>query len=211
MSINAINDFFVFALVHFFATIGPGVGSFYVITKTITHGKSVGSKSANMIAISDTIYAGLVIFEVSSIIKTNPQLYRYIEIICSIYLLTLGLYIIKSSFQNGKLKSFDCKIGNNKFFLNNVYLSAFIVAASNLKVFILFISLLLDPLENINLNWRLFYFFWIFIVNIICYNLLKLISLQRDLQKIFISKMSIINIIFAVFLLFSGIKLLIFG
>ncbi|QED23090.1 Putative aminoacid transport protein [Candidatus Deianiraea vastatrix] len=212
ISTNLLNDFYVFALAHFIAAIGPGIGSFYVITKTIIHGKKVGTKSACTIALTDTFYASLVIFGVSGIVKTNPALYRCIEIFCAFYLFFLCFRITQSSFEGGKLKSFEKSLDKDKkFIFNNVYISAFITAILNVRIFILYLSLLSDPLESVDFGWKIFYFAWILIVNILCYNLLKLCSLNKIMRGFLLSKMAILNIAFAIILFISAIKLLILG
>lgn len=92
------------ALAHFFALLSPGQDFFLIVAHAIRH-KLKGSQFICLgVALGNALYIGLAIFGWTSI-RDNNSLYSLVESVGAIYLLWLGISLLRSKKRESKVQS----------------------------------------------------------------------------------------------------------
>ncbi len=106
---NYLMGFLALALAHFMALLSPGVDFFIILSNSSKYGRVSGIVTSAGIAIANLVYILLALFGIT-LIKNNELIFMIIKILGSIYLLYIGLLLLKSK----KRKLFEEKIEKKK-------------------------------------------------------------------------------------------------
>lgn len=127
----------------FFAAIAliavPGIDTFYILNRSITHGRKTGIYSAVGISCGIFVHTSLAAFGLSAIIATSALLYSIIKYAGAAYLIYLGIraFFKKSSFDLGQTEIQSTEISKWKVFKKGI-----LVNVLNPKVALFFFSFL---------------------------------------------------------------------
>ena len=123
------------AVAHLIALTSPGPDTAIVIRQTSIYGRADGIKAALGIGIGIYIHCILAINGISLIVLANDTYKLLISLIGSLYIIYLGISMLK--------KKVEANIKNNdeKSYLNNSFLIGLITNIFNVKAFLFFVSL----------------------------------------------------------------------
>ena len=130
------------AVAHFIALTSPGPDTVIVIRQASTLGRVDGIKASLGIGTGIYIHCILAINGISLIILTNDLYKLIISLIGSLYIIYLGLSMIKAKNEineNNKEKSYS----------SNSFLIGFITNIFNIKAFLFFVSLFSILIDNL--------------------------------------------------------------
>ncbi len=88
-------SFLSLALAHFVALLSPGVDFFLILTNSTKYGKFEGIITSVGIAFANLFYILLALFGIT-LIKDNPLIFLIIKIFGALYLLYIGILLLKS-------------------------------------------------------------------------------------------------------------------
>ncbi len=198
---NYLNEFMLIAFAHFIALLSPGADFIYIVNSAINNKAKVAIGASLGIALSNAFYITLCLFGYATIFSQSNLLISGIKIIGGIYLLYLGIHILKSKSNNLAVKTI---VTNKSTFKKELY-RGFYLSFLNPKISIFYISLF-TLVVNKNTPWKiqLFYGIWmalfVFIWDTLLIFLLNIKSIKKkilsftNLEKILGSLLIIIGI-----------------
>ncbi len=179
---NYLNEFMLIAFVHFIALLSPGADFVYIVNSAINNKAKVAIGASLGIALSNAFYIMLCLFGYATIFSQSSLLISGIKIIGGVYLLYLGVHILKSKSSNLAVKTI---VTNKSTFKKELY-RGFYLSFLNPKISIFYISLF-TLVVNKNTPWKiqLFYGIWmalfVFIWDTLLIFLLNIKSIKKKI------------------------------
>ena len=179
---NYLNEFMLIAFVHFIALLSPGADFVYIVNSAINNKAKVAIGASLGIALSNAFYIMLCLFGYATIFSQSNLLISGIKIIGGVYLLYLGVHILKSKSSNLAVKTI---VTNKSTFKKELY-RGFYLSFLNPKISIFYISLF-TLVVNKNTPWKiqLFYGIWmalfVFIWDTLLIFLLNIKSIKKKI------------------------------
>jgi threonine/homoserine/homoserine lactone efflux protein len=138
MNSFGINNYWLFLLSGIILNLTPGADTIYILTRSISQGRSAGIASVFGIGSGGIIHILLATFGLSIILSKSIVLFNIIKIVGAIYLVFIGILTLRSK---DKLFITDDRRKNNTGFLK-IYLQGVLTNLFNPKVALFFISFL---------------------------------------------------------------------
>jgi len=179
---NYLNEFMLIAFVHFIALLSPGADFVYIVNSAINNKAKVAIGASLGIALSNAFYIMLCLFGYATIFSQSHLLINGIKIVGGVYLLYLGVHILKSKSSNLAVKTI---VTNKSTFKKELY-RGFYLSFLNPKISIFYISLF-TLVVNKNTPWKiqLFYGIWmalfVFIWDTLLIFLLNIKSIKKKI------------------------------
>ncbi len=179
---NYLNEFMIIAFAHFIALLSPGADFVYIVNSAINNKAKVAIGASLGIALSNAFYIMLCLFGYATIFSQSNLLISGIKIIGGVYLLYLGVHILKSKSSNLAVKTI---VTNKSTFKKELY-RGFYLSFLNPKISIFYISLF-TLVVNKNTPWKiqLFYGIWmalfVFIWDTLLIFLLNIKSIKKKI------------------------------
>ena len=131
-----MTEFFTVVVLHMFAVMSPGPDFFLVSRQSIRYGRTIALWTAGGIGTGILFHSGLAVTGMLIIFTSNNFYLLVLKLICSFYLIYLGL----TSLLN--VSSFDDDINNNdKWSRAGGFTVGLITNITNIKALLFFISL----------------------------------------------------------------------
>jgi len=179
---NYLNEFMLIAFAHFIALLSPGADFVYIVNSAIHNKAKIAIGASLGIALSNAFYIMLCLFGYATIFSQSNLLTDNIKIIGGIYLLYLGVHILKSKSSTLAVKTL---VTNKSTFKKELY-RGFYLSFLNPKISIFYISLF-TLVVNKNTPWKiqLFYGIWmalfVFIWDTLLIFLLNIKSIKKKI------------------------------
>ncbi len=179
---NYLNEFMLIAFVHFIALLSPGADFVYIVNSAINNKAKVAIGASLGIALSNAFYIMLCLFGYATIFSQSNLLINGIKIVGGVYLLYLGVHILKSKSSTLAVKTI---VTNKSTFKKELY-RGFYLSFLNPKISIFYISLF-TLVVNKNTPWKiqLFYGIWmalfVFIWDTLLIFLLNIKSIKKKI------------------------------
>ena len=179
---NYLNEFMLIAFAHFIALLSPGADFVYIVNSAIHNKAKIAIGASLGIALSNAFYIMLCLFGYATIFSQSNLLTDNIKIIGGIYLLYLGVHILKSKSSTLAVKT----LVTNKSTFKKELLRGFYLSFLNPKISIFYISLF-TLVVNKNTPWKiqLFYGIWmalfVFIWDTLLIFLLNIKSIKKKI------------------------------
>ena len=179
---NYINEFMLIAFAHFIALLSPGADFIYIVNSAINNKAKVAIGASLGIALSNAFYIMLCLFGYAAIFSQSNLLINGIKIVGGIYLLYLGLNILKTKSNTLHIGTLTSTKSNFKKELYRGFYLSFL----NPKISIFYISLFTLVISK-NTPWeiQLFYSIWmtlfVFIWDTLLIFLLNIKSIKKKI------------------------------
>ena len=131
-----MENYWIFLTASFLLWITPGQDTIYIITRSISQGRSAGFASALGIGTGSIVHAALSIAGVSVIILTSPLLFLLVKMLGGLYLIYLGLSALRSKVKTKNLETLRSEP------LSRIYSQGVLTNILNPKVALFFIAFL---------------------------------------------------------------------
>ncbi len=131
-----MENYWIFLTASFLLWITPGQDTIYIITRSISQGRSAGFASALGIGTGSIVHAALSIAGVSVIILTSPLLFLLVKMLGGLYLIYLGLSTLRSKVTAKNLETLRSER------LSRIYSQGVLTNILNPKVALFFIAFL---------------------------------------------------------------------
>ncbi len=131
-----VESYAIFLAASFLLWITPGQDTIYVITRSITQGRSAGIVSALGVGTGGLVHAALATAGVSLVILTSPILFLTVKIFGGLYLVYLGVSVFLSHSASSAVPAVE----TGK--LTKIYSQGVITSVLNPKVALFFIAFL---------------------------------------------------------------------
>ena len=140
-----MNEFLTVVLLHLFAVMSPGPDFFLISRQSIRHGRGVALWSAGGIGIGILFHSLLAVTGILVLISSNALFILILKLICSAYLLYLGI----TSFFNASDFN-QTNISDNKWNKAGGFIAGLLTNITNIKAFLFFVTLFSVVLDNQN-------------------------------------------------------------
>lgn len=208
-------QFTSFVLIHCIGVISPGPGTLAVINSALKMNKSENIKVKTGVASAEWIIIFFTMIGVSQIVQKSFAVYRSVQIIGSLYLFYISYKMILSVYKNSKFSdknTIDAKFSKDVEKSSNfrLFLFGFFANLTNIKTILFYIALTTEIVTpNMSIYFKIFLFFFMCSSLYFYYSVLSRILIIENVKTRIIKYMNLIDIVFAVFMIFLGIKLLI--
>ena len=131
-----MNEFITVVLLHLFAVMSPGPDYVLITRQSIRYGRRVALWSSGGIGIGILFHSFLAVTGILFFIASNDSYLLFLKLICSIYLLYLGItsMIYTSNFNQQQ-------IDDNKWSYTGGFVAGLITNITNVKALLFFITL----------------------------------------------------------------------
>ena len=133
-----LQDWFSLALICFFGALSPGPSLLVILAVTAAQGRRAGLLISFGHGLGVLFYAFLSATGLSLLIVSYENLFVFVQILGAIFLIWLGLNLIRSGLYNAKV---NYRSSLNSFLLNHQLLSGFYLAILNPKIVVFCLSL----------------------------------------------------------------------
>lgn len=197
-----ISGFLALALAHFIALLSPGVDFFLILSNSSKYGRFSGVITSFGIAIANLVYILLALFGIT-LIKDNEFVFLSLKILGSVYLLYIGIMLIKT--KKRELFSNQIEVRKYKKDILRYFSTGFLSAILNPKNSIFYFTMFSISIQNDTPFFiQSFYAIWMFLA-VLFWDIFIVYLVTNSKSRIFIDKYS--NNIEKV----SGLILLILG
>lgn len=131
----------------------PGPALLYTAAQTLVRGRRAGLMAAFGIHIGGYVHVFAAVFGLSAVLKHIPEAYAAIKIAGALYLIWLGIGMIRAGIESSAMPQVEQKSARRAFF------DSVIVEVLNPKVAIFFIAFLpqfVDPAASLPVAWQFF-------------------------------------------------------
>ena len=206
-------EFLIVAGVHFIALISPGPDFFLVTKYSLDYSKKAGIIIASGLATGILCHVALSLTGISLIIKSSPQLFLILKIICSFYLLYLAFVIFKN--RNNNLETEEGistkknTIETNKSWAY-FYKIGLLTNITNPKVIIFFFTIL-TQIVSINTSYfmKIIYGIEMSLATFLWFTFISLFFSNNTFQKHYLKNKKYLDTFFAIVLIILSIRILI--
>ena len=131
-----MNEFITVILLHLFAVMSPGPDYVLITRQSIRYGRRVALWSSGGIGVGILFHSFLAVTGILFFIASNESYLLFLKLICSVYLLYLGMTSIinTSDFNNNR-------VDDNKWSNANGFAAGMLTNITNVKALLFFITL----------------------------------------------------------------------
>lgn len=157
-----IVSFLSLALAHFVALLSPGVDFFLILANSSKYGRVSGIITSVGIALANLFYIVLALLGIT-LIKENEFIFTTLKIVGSLYLLYIGILLLKA--KKTKLFEKEIKRSKNKKDILKYFFMGFLSAILNPKNSLFYLTMFTISIENDTpFLVQSFYGLWMFLV-----------------------------------------------
>lgn len=207
MSITYLHEFLALALIHFLAVILPGPDFIVTVQQSVRLGRSSGIYTALGIGVGISVHVIYTLVGIGAIMHTTPWLFNIIKIIGALYILYLGIQLIKS-----RGNTLNISIDTDQPVVHQSALKSFIVGfmtnATNPKATLFFVAIFTSVVSaETPISIQLFYGIWMCSVNAIWFILVSLFFSNARIRQQFLRMGNAFEKIMGIVLLFFALRL----
>lgn len=180
-------SFLSLALAHFVALLSPGVDFFLILTNSTKYGKFEGIITSIGIAFANLFYILLALFGIT-LIKDNPLIFLIIKIFGALYLLYIGILLLKSKKRELFKDKIEKKLVKKDIF--KFFTIGFLSAILNPKNSIFYFTMFSISINNHTIFYvQIFYAFWMFFA-VLFWDIFIVYLVTNKKSKIFLDNYS---------------------
>ena len=205
-----LEQFLIIASAHLFAVISPGPDFILVTRQSFLYGRNSAVTTSLGISLGILFHVLFCIFGFSIIIVSHQYLLDLLKILCSFYLLYLGLnsFFLKNQFQSKK----NNNTSNNHLKISkwNSFRIGFLTNILNIKATFFFISIysfIHNSNMNVGIEIQLFYGLWMSFITGLWFILVSLFLTNIFFNDFIKSWYSIINKLMGIILIYISLNL----
>tara|TARA_Y100001970_G_scaffold37058_1_gene45715 strand:- start:595 stop:1224 length:630 start_codon:yes stop_codon:yes gene_type:complete len=205
-----LEQFIIIASAHLFAVISPGPDFILVTRQSFLYGRNSAVTTSLGISLGILFHVLFCIFGFSIIIVSHQYLLDLLKILCSFYLLYLGMnsFFLKNQFQSKE----NNNILNNHLKISkwNSFRIGFLTNILNIKATFFFISIysfIHNSNMNVSIEIQLFYGLWMSFVTGLWFVLVSLFLTNIFFNDFIKSWYSIINKLMGIILIYISLNL----
>ena len=212
MYIQDLNQFIVVVIAHLLAVISPGPDFVLIARQSFLYGRKTSIYTSLGIASGILIHVFYCIVGLNFLLTNNTLV--YVRILCSIYLLYLGInsFLSKTSTLKNNNMGKETQISSPPIYMNDklsliiAYRDGFLTNVLNVKATFFFLSLY-AYIDTASIMIRTLYGLWMAIVTGLWFVLLSIILTNRKIQENTYNYQFYINKLMGIVLVYLAIKM----
>ena len=165
-----MNEFITVIVLHLFAVMSPGPDYILITRQSIRYGRRVALWSAGGIGVGILFHSFLAVTGILFLIASNESYLLFLKLICSVYLLYLGISSIINTSDFNKNR-----VEDNKWSNTNGFVAGMLTNITNVKALLFFITLFGVVLNGKTQGNLMFYGLYMAIATFIWFSLLSYI------------------------------------
>ena len=206
------NEFLLLAIIHFLAVVAPGPDFAVVVQQSISYGRKIGAITALGIGAGISVHVIYTILGFGLLIQTNAIVFNTVKIISALYLIYLGINLIKGNLKKDKSNVNDSEITINNNDLTSkksAFLKGFITNATNPKATIFFLGIFTTVVnQNTPMQVQFLYGIWMCMVNAGWFILVAYLFTTKNIRNVFLKKKGLFEIFMGIVLIGLALRLL---
>ena len=177
-----MNEFITVILLHLFAVMSPGPDYVLITRQSIRYGRRVALWSSGGIGVGILFHSFLAVTGILFFIASNESYLLFLKLICSVYLLYLGMTSIinTSDFNNNR-------VDDNKWSNANGFAAGMLTNITNVKALLFFITLFGVVLNGQTQGNLMFYGLYMAFATFIWFSLLSYIFTSEVFKAQFLT------------------------
>ncbi len=177
-----MNEFITVILLHLFAVMSPGPDYVLITRQSIRYGRRVALWSSGGIGVGILFHSFLAVTGILFFIASNESYLLFLKLICSVYLLYLGMTSIinTSDFNNNR-------VDDNKWSNANGFAAGMLTNITNVKALLFFITLFGVVLNGQTQGNLMFYGLYMAFATFIWFSLLSYIFTSEIFKAQFLT------------------------
>ena len=179
------NEFLLLAIIHFLAVVAPGPDFAVVVQQSISYGRKIGAITALGIGAGISVHVIYTILGFGLLIQTNAIVFNTVKIISALYLIYLGINLIKGNLKKEKSNVNDPKA--TIFFLG---------------IFTTVVN------QNTPMQVQFLYGIWMCMVNAGWFILVAYLFTTKNIRNVFLKKKGLFEIFMGIVLIGLALRLL---
>ncbi|MGQ1158698.1 LysE family translocator (plasmid) [Acinetobacter baumannii] len=209
-----LQEFLLLATVHFLAVVAPGPDFAVVVQQSVSWGRKIGAITALGIGAGISVHVLYTILGFGLLIQTNELVFNAVKVVSALYLIYLGLSLIRSNLKkvdvakNEQTVEFlkDQQVPSAK----SAFLKGFITNATNPKATIFFLGIFTTVVhQSTPLNIQFLYGIWMCFVNAAWFIVVAYLFTTQKVRSAFLQKKKWFEIFMGLVLILLAIRLLI--
>lgn len=210
MYLTYLHEFLAIALIHFLAVALPGPDLIMTVQQSIRYGRSSGIYTALGIGTGISIHVMYTLVGIGALMHTTPWLFNTVKIIGGIYILYLGIQLIRSRSSTLTISatSDQTEVSQTRF---KSFTIGFMTNATNPKATLFFLAIFTTVVSGTTpIFVQLFYGIWMCIATALWFILVSILFSNTSIRQRFLrmgSKfekvMGAVLILFAIRLVWS--------
>lgn len=194
-------------------TFAPGPDFAVVVQQSVSWGRKIGAITALGIGAGISVHVLYTILGFGLLIQTNEIIFNAVKIISALYLIYLGLNLIKSNLKKvGLKKEQKVEFAKDQLVVSakSAFLKGFITNATNPKATIFFLGIFTTVVHQSNpLNIQFLYGIWMCFVNAAWFIVVAYLFTTQKVRNAFLQKKKWFEIFMGLVLILLAIRLLI--
>lgn len=209
-----LQEFLLLATVHFLAVVAPGPDFAVVVQQSVSWGRKIGAITALGIGAGISVHVLYTILGFGLLIQTNELVFNAVKIISALYLIYLGLSLVRSNLKKVDLEKNEQTVGILKDqqvpSAKSAFLKGFITNATNPKATIFFLGIFTTVVhQSTPLNIQFLYGIWMCFVNAAWFIVVAYLFTTQKVRNVFLQKKKWFEIFMGLVLILLAIRLLI--
>jgi len=177
-----MNEFITVILLHLFAVMSPGPDYVLITRQSIRYGRRVALWSSGGIGVGILFHSFLAVTGILFFIASNESYLLFLKLICSVYLLYLGMTSIINTSDFNKNR-----VDDNKWSNANGFAAGMLTNITNVKALLFFITLFGVVLNGQTQGNLMFYGFYMAFATFIWFSLLSYIFTSEVFKAQFLT------------------------
>ena len=198
-----MNEFITVIVLHLFAVMSPGPDYVLITRQSIRYGRRVALWSSGGIGVGILFHSFLAVTGILFLIASNEFYLLFLKLICSVYLLYLGITSIINTSDFNKNR-----VEDNKWSNANGFVAGMLTNITNVKALLFFITLFGVVLNGQTQGNLMFYGLYMAFATFIWFSLLSYIFTSNIFKSQFLKFFTIFEKFLGLILVIIALQLL---
>lgn len=208
-----VHEFWFLTVIHILALISPGPDFAVTVAQSLRYGKRIGMLTATGIGCGILVHVSYSLLGLAAILKSSPQVYRWVQLAGVCYLLYFALHLWWSAYQNWQHKNAQntpqsATLGSLQTY-RSAWLTGFLTNLLNPKAGLFFITVF-STIISLHTPWWLqgIYGIWMFLLTILWFSLVAILLCTPSVQRQFLRYEDLLSFFMGAIILFFALRLL---